>query len=339
MKSLLFVCLMTVCAVPAFASKSRLNSLQGRLGLLDDQNLFVQPAYLNQLAPNATFEMGSSSVSGNPKAEGGAVADNNGARWGAYVGHTSAFQTLFRSVGTFQNTDNPVDVFYGKGNWAANLGVSNSVDNTTSAKQTTVTARGGMINGANEFAVSADLYATAEKAGTTTTDDFKSQVPMIQAQYLNRQADMIWAISAAYGSGKQNVSNVGSDMSILGASASFNRFLTDMIYWGAGLNYVDFTVVDSHNRTTTLPIFLGLEKDLASWVVVRASVEQSFLIATQQNGVAGTAYKNNLNDTKVAAGLGFKANGFLLDGSLAAASTGKLNGTDLLTQASLTYTF
>ncbi len=339
MKRLVSICLVSMLATPAFASKSRVNSLQGRLGLIDNQTLFVQPAYIHQVAPNANFEFGSSAVAGNPKAEGGFVSGKDGTRFGAYLGHVSPFQTTFRSTGTFQNMDNPVDVFFGSGNWGANFAVSNSEDKTTNAKQTTVIARGGMISGQNEFAVSADLYGTAEKTTAGVTDEFKSEVPALELRYLNRQESMLWAVNLAYGSGENKIANVSSDTSVTSVAAAFNRFLSEEVYWGAGVEFSELESGGKKLRVTTLPVFLGLERDMTAWLAARASIQQNFLLGSTKNDIAGTSETKNLNDTRVAAGLGFKHNNFTIDGTLAATTTGKFNGNDFLTQASLTYNF
>ena len=339
MNRIVAICLVSMLATPAFASKARINSLQGRLGLIDNQTLFDQPAYINHIAPNANFEFGSTAVTGNPKAEGGFVADQGGARFGAYLGHVSPFQSLYRTAGSFQGTDNPVDIFYGQGNWGANLAVSNSEDKTTETKQTSLIARGGMINGQNEFAVVVEALGTAEETNAAVKSEYETKTPTIGVNYLNRQDDMLVGASASFGTAEFTTGGTATKAGLTTVAASMNRFLTQDVYWGVGVDYADFKLGDKHRKVTSVPLSLGLEKEMTTWLIARASVQQNFLIGSVKDDITPVAEKKNLNDTTVAAGLGFKHNNFQIDGTLAAGGNGQFNGNQFLTQGSLTYNF
>ncbi len=310
------------------------------LGLVDTQTIFAQPAYVTKLPKYATFEMGSSSVSGSPRAEGGFLTEQDGAKWGAHLGHQSTYQNTFRGT-TFQHQDNPVDLLYGAGNWGTSLSLSNSEDMTTDTKQTTVVVRGGMLlEGDQEVAVSVDALGTAEKTTAAVTDKFKTKLPTIEASYLKRMGANVVSATIAYGDGEQTVSNVTSEMKLTGASIGFNHWLQEnSLYAGLLLNYASLEVAGKARKVQSLPIVLGFEKEAATWLTLRGSVQQNFLLGSVKDDITPVKEKKNLNDTTVAAGAGMKWGTFTIDALFAASTTGKINGNDFLTQGSLTYWF
>ncbi len=92
--------------------------------------------------------------------------------------------------------------------------------------------------------------------------------------------------------------------------------------------------------STELPLFLGLEHNVTSWAVFRASVRQNFIFgSTKDETATNTDAESVGSNTTVAAGLGLKYGQLVLDGSLAAATNGNVNGNAFLTQAGVTYNF
>ena len=324
----------TVFAVSeAGASKARIGTLQGALGLVDTQTVFSQPAYIHKLSPYVTYEFGSNSASGTPKAEGGFLMNRDGKRWGAYLGHQSVFQNVLRSIGTYQRQDNPVDLFYGQDNWAANLSLSNSEDENTGAKQTTVIGRFGMTRAEDEFFGQVEILADAEKPN----NKFRG-APVLQAGYLRRVDDLTFQGDVTYADGTHD--NAGSKkLKFTGVNLAVNHRPVAEIYYGVGFEWGALEEEGKKLDTLAFPVFIGVEKDMFSWMTVRGSVRQNVLLGSTKNEIANGKPQRNLNNTTVAAGLGFKHNGFTFDGALAAANTGALNGTTFLTTASLTYNF
>ncbi len=119
--------------------------------------------------------------------------------------------------------------------------------------------------------------------------------------------------------------------------------------WFYGVGYQMF---ESKNKLTAgetkitnsyLPFIAGLEYDAASWMTLRGSVSQNVLLgSTKTDDGAGAAVDQAntvANNTKVAAGIGLKFNKWAIDGSWAAATSGTVNTTALMTNLGLTYSF
>jgi hypothetical protein len=100
---------------------------------------------------------------------------------------------------------------------------------------------------------------------------------------------------------------------------------------------------DNKTETTALPVFAGIEADATSWMVLRASVQQNFILGSKKVTTAGAGGDADTitNNTTVAAGAGLKFGKLLLDGTLEAANstTAAVNGNAFLANAALTYMF
>ncbi len=319
----------------AEASKSRVSSLQGALGVVDTQTVFSQPGYMHQLGNYLTYEFGSTSVSGTPKAEGGFMMQSEGKRWGAYLGHTSPYQNTFRAVDTFQRQDNPIDLFFGKDNWGANVSLSNSDDETTGAKQTTLIGRFGMVRDQDEFAGTLEFIGNAEKTGGVKF----TGAPVLEASYLRKIEKFTLQGLLAYGQGKTNSGAGDVDLKYTGIEINAMHRPVAEIYYGMGVTYGSLDRDGKKLSSTAVPFTLGIEKDMFSWMAIRGSIKQNVLIGETKNEIAGTKAQRNINNTSVALGVGLKNNGFTFDGSLVAGTNGKFNGSDLITNASMTYNF
>ncbi|MDX9730808.1 MAG: hypothetical protein RBT63_03465 [Bdellovibrionales bacterium] len=325
-------------AVEAEASKARVGSLQGYIGLVDTQTIFTQPAYIGKLGHYVTYEFGSGALGSVPKGEGGFLLSSDGARWGAYLGHESARQAALR--GTFEKQHNPIDFFYGQDNWAVNVSLSMSNNEITDAKQTSLAARFGMVNDGNEFYVGVEALQSAETAGAKFNGG-----PAIDAGYLHRMSEtLVLEGKVSYAMAELEPAGGGAktETKDLGVSVGFNHRPVEGLYYGAGIAYSNNDVADKGNNTLSIPFVVGLEKDILSWMTVRGSVSQGILFGSTKNEqVAAPNDKTvtNANDTMVAAGLGIKHNGFTIDGTLAAAANGQLNGNAFLANAALTYNF
>ena len=112
------------------------------------------------------------------------------------------------------------------------------------------------------------------------------------------------------------------------------------IYYGIKAVYANRSGDGPDQRGYKLPAFVGIELPVVSWATFRGSVQQNILVGqTKDETVTGAKEDTVTADTRVAAGLGLKYNNLVLDGSLTAASNGNVNGNQLLSQASVTYTF
>lgn len=335
-KMISLAALSLVVSAPAYASKARLQALQKAEFLKDIQTIFVNPAHLNALNGQMTVEFGGSTNGSNPKAEGGIFSDAFGGNTGLYLGHLSETQQDLRDLTSYENQNNPIDIFYAKNNWGASLSVSNHDDKTTDVEEKSVGLRFGMDNGNNEFFASIEAISTAENAG----DEFKG-APYVNLGYEQEFGTNYFFAKFNWGAGENEVGGVKTDIDDLGAEVGIiSRRITN-VYYGTSLSYAK-REYGQDISALTLPVFIGVEADLTSWAVLRASITQSVLIS-QTKDETQTAPDNgkivNKNDTTVAAGVGIKYNKFTLDGVIAGSTTGDLNGNDVLSQASLTYEF
>jgi hypothetical protein len=341
MKKVLVVsALSLVAATPAFASKARLQALQKAEFLKDSQTVFLNPAHINTLGKYVTAEFGGGTNTAAPKAEGGIFANEMGGNMGLYLGHLSANQQSLRAVNGFENQNNPVEVFYGKDAWGASLAVSNSKDKTTDTEEQSVAARFGWDRNGTEFFGTVEAFASSENAAG---DEFTGS-PYVNLGYEQEFgtnylfAKMNWGSAEtdfkAAATKDQDIDDLGFEVGVL------SRKIKN-IYYGASISYATRDI-GKDITAVTLPVFVGLEMDVTSWMVARASIAQSVLLSSTENenlAAPGDEKVTNKNDTTVAAGLGLKYNSFILDGVIAGSTTGDINGTDFLTQASLTYSF
>ena len=338
MKKVLLVLALTLVAGQSHASKARVLSLQYAAFLKDSQTIFVNPAHVNSLGKYLTFEFGGSTNTSAPKAEGGLFMEEFGGKAGVYVGHMSPIQSSIRSGAATASEleNNPVEMFYAKDDWGMSLGLSNSENKTTDSKQQYLVARYGMARDGMEFAASAELLSTVEAGNDKTT-----AAPYLTVNFEKEMGTNYLFVNANWGTGKYETLTTSADVKDMGVQVGLLSRKIESIYYGAAISYAKRETT-ADNTALRLPIFMGIEKDLNSWSVVRASISQGFLLGstedkTQAAPANGTI--TNANDTTVAAGLGIKYNNFILDGLVSAASTGQVNGSNILTQASMTYTF
>src|SRR5690349_19527069 len=102
-----------------FASKARVNSLQGANHLVDTQTVFTAPSHMLYLNPYLTYEFGTAGAG----AEGGIMRSMaNGSKLMFYMGHqnSTAFDGLPDTRTSLGRIDqnNPLEVLYGMNNMA-----------------------------------------------------------------------------------------------------------------------------------------------------------------------------------------------------------------------------
>lgn len=127
-----------------------------------------------------------------------------------------------------------------------------------------------------------------------------------------------------------------------------------------GVSYLNNEVKRDSSASSTkesksrLPVVIGMEVDAASWLVLRGSVTQAVLLGENKAPTAAAEKSELVNSTTVAAGAGIKFGKLTLDGLISHTAgpntgrgteanlpntTGTIDGTGTITQASLTYLF
>lgn len=342
MKTVLLVLAVMGLAVQAQASKARVKALQGASFLVDTQTIFTNPAHIHANGQLMTLEMGNQATSGT-KSEGGLFRKETDATYGVYLGHANDKDIFYRSSlgGTFIPQDNPVEVFYGKENWAFSIGASRADKKTTDANETSVFGRFGKVDGDLQYFGALQLISQA-KAGS---DKFNGS-PYLTGGILKDAGRYHYGAQLTYDMGnlevtgnKSNFKTIALELSALDRSLKTS---TRELYYGFMFNYLDTSVESNHLTSLSLPFVIGLETNVASWLTFRGSVQQNILLGSTKNDSAtppGNKEDTIGNDTTVALGVGLKWNEFTLDGTLSGSSTGQLNGNAVLADAAVTYRF
>lgn len=367
MKKALLIAALSVAATPAMASKARLSSLNNAAHLSDIQDVFVNPSKATAHGDWLTLEMGSTvstnAAASGTKAEGGFSRSMGDNRWGFYMGHNYSMVTDVRnntdvSAVTYEATaiapDNMINLFYGSKAgemaWGAGLGYSKTDKKTVAIKQDALAVTGGvsmanwdaaltvlaMNNYKDESTTSANTRDNKGKMGIDLSGIYSMDPMTFSAGYTSNAAKV------EDGSGTE-VHNFDFQTWYLGAEKSHKADGADFFY---GTKYTmttrkDKGPADKKLEYTKLPVYAGIEADAASWLVLRGSIQQNFLLG-QTQGPAANAEKDTIaNDTTVAAGAGLKFGKLTVDGTLEAASsnTAALNGNSLLANGSITYMF
>ncbi|MCB9026739.1 MAG: hypothetical protein H6625_10505 [Bdellovibrionaceae bacterium] len=353
MKSVLFF-IAVAMASTAWASKARVNSLQGANHLIDTQTVFTSPSHILLLDPNLTFEFGAAGAG----AEGGLLKElSNGNKLFLYLGHqnTTASDAAgdMRTSAGYLSQNNPLEIIYGLNNMAFGASVSRVENDAAQTNETTLIGKWGM-NYDNDKGWSyahLSLIQSSEKPSGATKDEAKiSPYFTLGGSYSYWTDKRIYA-EVDYGTGEESFGAGGNlkadDLNLtLGFENIFMKSEETQAYYGIEYRMDKRTAKSGATEltaeSTTLPVYLGLEYKANSWATVRASVKQNVIYGSAKDEIAASAsakVDGIGSNTTVAAGLGLRYNNIILDGSLTAAANGNINGNQFLSQASLTYNF
>lgn len=382
MKNTLLIAAVAMMAVPAMASKARLSALNNSAHLQDIQDVFQNASKLSEHGDWLTFEMGANPgasqtapttttpqgpyTQATPTPEGGFARGMGDAKYGFYLGHHSDWVAEARQPNayvtgkTYLTDENPLNLFYtakaGDLNWGVGLNYANSDKKSTAAKQSAMGLNAGVSAQHWDAGLTVGLANTYKKnvVGSGAADvDFKGKTAFgLNGTYT--MDTLTFSGLVGMNGGKDDVAANGVDMDVthynLGVVNSHKAEGADFFY---GVNYDMFAVKnkaaagDQKYEASQLPVFAGIEADATSWMVLRASVAQNFVLGSVKSdvttGAAGTSTGGEsdtvANNTTVAAGVGLKFNKLQLDGTLKGATSGNIDGNTVLGNASLTYLF
>lgn len=341
--SLLFVAISTTLfASSAFATKAKLQALQGARFLTDSQLIFENPAQIHGLNNYVTYELGDSTATGAPKSEGGLFKDFFGGRGGFYLGHMSADQIAFRTANGFLVEENPVEFFWGKDTWAFSVGVSNSDKKSTDEEQQTVVGRFGIDKGNMEVWVNAEIIAKSDKVADEYTG---APIVTLGGEY-HMANDLYTNGKVQWGQIENKIGGVATDTDLLSVDVGIlDRSIKNdkaAIYYGPRARWTEVKVGSQKISRYDLPLFLGMEYNAFSWLVARASISQNVLIGKTKDETA-TAPANQSdtigNNTTVSTGIGINWNSLIIDATFAGSTTGQFNGNSILANLGLIYNF
>ncbi len=397
-KALLFaaVALMSTSALASKARRTALGNVRDMSDISDIAGdvqvggmYIARPDKAMAYGEWALMELGKSTTAATTTAvaEGGFVRMMGSGALGAYLGAPNKAANDYRvsfdtaAATTTLKQENPLRVFYaskaGDMTWGAGLLYSSSKTKNdgatiTSSKQDA----SGVVVSASTDVWDAQLgLGLSNNATTTVTAGDNSLTGKATAQLTGGYKMDTLYFYGAYGmqgakgdkAGASTVLDRADNEITLGVMNSHKKDGTNFFY---GIEYDATTAKEDAStptslganktkiETTNLPLYVGIEAEAASWLILRASIKHTVGLLGLAKVKSST---NNSTDsevtgadaTTVAAGAGIKWNKFMLDGVLAASSgaanVGSTNkasdngaiGSDanFLTNASLTYTF
>jgi hypothetical protein len=360
MKKLLMIAVVTFASASAFATKARLNALSYPMSrqLTDVQTVFINPSDLTLMGSWVTFETGATDTGivpvTTPSPEAGFARAVGDARWGFYLGHTGTgitADTFARGASSLRPAtllmeENPINLFYATKmadmSWGLGLNYSNT-DRKTAGKQTATGVTAGVRMGFWDASLDLDITDTAELGTLSWTGKTGADLRagyVMDTMYFYGQYAMSGGKGTVAGTDTTDKENSQVALGVVNTTKSEGG----EFFYGAALAMMttnDKVATGSKSEILALPVVIGIEADAASWLVLRGSITQTVLLnslkTTPTNGTSTDT--TGANNTRVAAGTGIKFNKFMLDTTLAAESTGLINGTSLLAQAGLTYNF
>jgi hypothetical protein len=296
-----------------------------------------------------TIEFGDTTNSSSPKAEGGIFVEKLGGYLGAYVGHLDTQQKRIRDLETYYIEQNPVDIFYARKNFGVAINYSRDVQNNVAFDQGQKTL-GSRIGYHNEWL---DMYLVSTWIGKSQkahADKLATKLPGLQGGMEFSLDKYFFFVEGAWSKSVQNittpVSRLGSDVEIVtGEGGVLDRSFGQEgreLYYGISLKYDRVKKHIYSTTTMTLPFVVGLQQQLSDWLRVRASLSQNFLVGytrDQTQNPPANRRDSVRNNTTAAAGASFMYQNFELAGVLSAATSGDLNASSFLANASLSYSF
>ena len=365
MKKTLLIAALTMMSASAFASKARLIGLGGmaRTTASDVQSIFEQPHKMWEVGDLATIEFGPTGTTysnvgasteiarGANNAEGGFLRSHNNTKWGAYIGHQSdslLYMLNGATVGKavtagegLSRLENPINLWYGikAGDleWGFNLFYANS-EVKSGADMNKKNAM-GVSAGVRADRWNADLVlglgAKVEDTSAGSDEEFKATSSVrLQGEYAVNDDLLTYAQITNFG-GKHTTSANVEDMDLdhmniqLGVESKIKSDVVHFFYGAMLQSATEKNKTTGSNpekvEQTLLPLYFGFEADAASWLVLRASLKQNFLLNSVKVSTTTSSDANDIDSTVASLGAGFKFGKLMVDGVLSAGTSGNLN--------------
>ncbi|MCC2678475.1 MAG: hypothetical protein K0R29_1051 [Pseudobdellovibrio sp.] len=362
MKKLLVIAV-ALAAVNAQATRARVAALANSPHLIDTQTVYNNPADIFALGSDyVNLETGlTNSTTSTDGAEGMVVRSMGDTKWGLSLGHDSMNGSAWglrglaagANAGFATNQQNPLELTYGAKaadmSWAATLVYSNYQDKVTTAAATAVKESSmGVRVGAR-----AANWDAALRLGLTSTvetgDGSKYTGTAAIGANGGYMMDSWYLFANILSAGFKTENGAGAETSKFNTTSIALGALTEVkkdgsgFFYGASLNNSTSKedVGDSKTSSMTLPVWVGVEVDAASWLTLRGSITQTLQLLNNSKSETGGTTTSELapgaNDTVVTAGAGLKFNKITVDGTLQGSTNQQLNGNNLLAMLGMTY--
>ncbi|MGZ3691606.1 MAG: hypothetical protein ACXVAX_08885 [Pseudobdellovibrio sp.] len=367
MKKLLVIAV-ALAAVNAQATRARVAALGNSPSLVDTATVYNNPADIFALGGDyVTLESGVTDTFAAPNtvqggnAEGMIVRTMGDAKMGLSLGHEDmnasawGLRNVPAPLAAFAvNQQNPLELTYGAKaadmNWAGTLVYSNYDDKKADNKENSLGVRFGARAANWDAAVRVGLASTVDLGGVgkytgATAIGVNGGYQMDSIYWVGNVATSGFKVENT--AGVEQLKFTGTQYAV-GAETTVKKDSTALMY-GAKIAMTDTKATaggsDVKNTSTTLPVWISVEADAASWLTLRGSVTQTVLIdSTKQEttpvaGGTDSEFSPGTNNTTVAFGAGLKFNKVTVDGTLSTATTQVLNSNSLLTQVGMSYWF
>ncbi|WP_374031883.1 hypothetical protein [Bdellovibrio bacteriovorus] len=342
MKKILVAAALTMAAAPAaMASKARVNALAGSRQIVDIQTAFDRPYQFMALNTMATIEWGSADTKAatpgavteaTPHAEGGFLMKSDDMAYGAYLGRRSeAFSTVVDASGIagLLNEQNPINLYYaskmGEWTWGVTVKYSNGKDELNAGGATAEASSSGLALGATNGTWDVELVQGLTGKSELGADSVESK-GMTQIGVGYKINDKMEAYGK-YGMVKADITSGGTDSTY--EQSGFELGFVNTVVNAEGANFfygVAYSSgkIEDQAEVSALPVWMGIEADATSWMVMRASVKQNIIINETKVTAANDA-KVNIDSIDFNAGLGLKLGKGMLDASFGTANAGHLS--------------
>lgn len=361
----------------AHATRSRMNSLgqdpnQGSFYLMDNRNFFRNPANAGKMrnfmvAELATNYLQTEDVNVDGNLEGGYFGEfNSDMAFGVYLGKRNPAIDAFAPVdasGSFtmltSSSANPLNLFLSGGadmKWGVNLGFAMTDKEITGGKEK-YNALGLSVGIETNSGLQAYIsYQSAKSEGSSATgtfvnDKLESAPMQIGVIYgIDSETTIFGQYSAASPEfTPASGATLEGDLTgfVIGVGRIYELSPTARFNFDLAYNMNELEKFDKMKyKTSSLPLTIGLEADAAEWLVLRASVNQNFILGdTEITQVDGTKTSDGtaLTGTKVAFGGTFQFGKLKIDGNLGGFGGGQnttlFDATNFFVNAALTYMF
>lgn len=385
MKKIILMATVALAATPALASKSRVNALGDSRQVNDFQQAFERPYLFNNFGTMVTYEWGTTSAAvfnagqavekTNPKAEGGFLVKGEDMVYGLYLGRLSNdFGKIVTQANggtdfditttannrteaqSFLYEQNALNLIYASKAGDLSYGVtfkySNGQNEVADKKVNSMGLAAGVTNGTWEVEAVIGLAGKTEANAINQNIESKGNNKIGFGYNINETMHVYADYKMAKSEGK-----VGVDATVENTAMNIGFINTLVknedanVFYGVrySMNTEDIKadpVKVEKTESTTLPVWIGVEANASSWMVLRGFVSQSILLNETKVTTAAATKKADIDAINVGAGVGLKLGKGMLDASFNTTNAGHLsfgNGAAtadrFLTNVAYTYNF
>ncbi|ASD64994.1 hypothetical protein [Bdellovibrio bacteriovorus] len=357
MKKILVAAALTMAAAPAaMASKARVEALANSRHVLDFQTAFDRPYQFMALSEQATIEWGGTGDAAAPHAEGGFVKRHgDDSAFGAYFGRRSAdftnaidtanaqIEALAAGNGLLMKEQNGLNLFYaskmGDWTWGVTAKYSNGKNDSIEAKSSSMGVAVAASNGTWDFELVQGFTGKSEFDNGVVDAEVESKglTNVTVGYHVSPEMEVYGNVKMSKVEGDINgtTQEVETTSYKLGMVNTLSKSEEGNFFYGVE---VASSKTKDVEESLTLPVYMGVEANAASWLVLRASVGQNVILNETKDDASGD--KEDLDSTFAAAGAGFKFGKSLLDVTFKGVATGSFDANaNMFGQVAYTYTF